>query len=121
MCVIRENCFAETVLQMDRKGGRSRITFLTSEVSSGSGRGAFPSAIKSDPRGPVERWEVRMQAQVAPMLVRVQHAENPRFPGQRESSLGESILRSALPQCGGSRWKSRLIFLHLVLFAVVCA
>ena len=52
------------------------------------GRGAFLTAVKSDPRGPVERWEERMQAQVAKMPVKVRHAENPRFPGQRESSLG---------------------------------
>ncbi|MBT5263119.1 MAG: hypothetical protein HOL80_04485 [Candidatus Magasanikbacteria bacterium] len=53
-----------------------------------SGRGAFLSASKQDPRGPVERWEERMQAQVAKMPVKVWHTENPRFPGQRESSLG---------------------------------
>ena len=32
----------------------------------------------------LEKW----QAQVAKMGVKDIHAENPRFPGQRESSLG---------------------------------
>ncbi len=53
-----------------------------------SGRGAFQTAVKFTPRGGMERLEVRMQAQVAKTDVKVIRAENPRFPGQRESSLG---------------------------------
>jgi hypothetical protein len=45
-----------------------------------SGKRAFPSAMKVKARAMLERWEVRMQAQVTAMRVRSPHAESTRFP-----------------------------------------
>ena len=47
-----------------------------------NGRRVFHSAVKADPRGPLERVEVRMLAQVTAMGVRNPHAERLRFPSQ---------------------------------------
>ena len=76
-----EVCCAKNVPGLS-KIPKTRIFRLRSE----SGRRAFPTAVKADPRGLLERWEERMLAQV------IEKADAKSAPRKSKVSVAMAII-----------------------------